>query len=203
MIASENSNYKDNLKDYREERLKINTKLVQKSIEKIAELDGALSLNNVSKMTFAMANLMENEIGLSPSTISKNKVYKALINEAKYKQTRKSKINQKSFIPNGSMADIKLKNFELITINNQMKVELDSYKHIMKNYKENVPIDELKKYHEAKDYKLLLQVSKGLLFRILEVELAIIDDDTGELVVSPYGDDILLSKKALNLILED
>lgn len=203
MTTSDHSNYKDNLKSYREEKVKVNKHLVKRAIEQIVSLNGELSLNNVSKMTFAIADPIENEKGLSPSTLSKNSSYKSLIDEAKYNQKRKVRTNKKAFIPNGSMADIKLKNFELISINNKLKTELDSYKYVLKNYSGNISIEDIKKHKELKDYKLLIQVARGLVQRILETELAMIDDETNELVVAPYGDDILLSKKALNFILEE
>lgn len=200
---SDTPKYQDNLKGYREKASLINEVLVAKAIEYIVSIDGALSLNNLSQVSFSIADATLGEKGLSPSTLSKNKSYKNLIDTAKYNQKRTKRTDKKTYTPNGSMADVKLQNFELIALNNKLSKELETYKYVLKNYTQETSVDNILDKEEFKNYKMLLQITKGLVKRILETELAMVDEETKELVISPYGDEVLLSKKAFNFIFEE
>lgn len=71
----------DNLKIYRDEKVKRNTELLKRAIEHIKQYSGTISMSNVSKVSYEIAK--DNENGLSVPALSKNKLYKALIEEAK------------------------------------------------------------------------------------------------------------------------
>ena len=73
---------KDNLKGFRDKRVEINVMLIQKTIDKIVALNGELSANNVSKTSYLVADSALGEKGISPSAISKNIIYKQMIQKA-------------------------------------------------------------------------------------------------------------------------
>jgi hypothetical protein len=73
----------DNLAQYREERLKRNIKLIKNSIAHIQSLGGIITFSSVSKVTHDLAIGEKGEKGISLSTISKSKIYRALVDEAK------------------------------------------------------------------------------------------------------------------------
>jgi len=71
----------DNLKSYRDEKVKRNTALVKRCINHIKQYGGNISLSNVSKVSYDIAK--DDENGLSVPALSKNKLYKNLVEQAK------------------------------------------------------------------------------------------------------------------------
>lgn len=72
---------RDNLKSYRDEKVRKNTVLVKRCISHIQKYGGNISLSNVSKVSYDI--VQDTEKGLSVPALSKNKLYKNLVEQAK------------------------------------------------------------------------------------------------------------------------
>ena len=83
---------KDNLEQYRLDKVEKNLKFVKKAIEHLKRFNIEITLSNVSKTTHDLSS--EIQKGLSISALCKNKIYKELIDKEKnngYLQKEQSK----------------------------------------------------------------------------------------------------------------
>jgi len=121
---------KDNFKNYRMEKVESNTKLIQKAIDSIISINGIISNNNVSKTTYLIADEKIKEKGITPSAISKNNIYKNLIEQAKYqKNDYKEGISKYS-----TGGDLRIEVFKLNTEREKLKKENKVLKELLKKY---------------------------------------------------------------------
>lgn len=119
----------NNLAEYRAFQEEKNKELVLKSIKYIKSLNGIINFSTVSQVTYDIADPLKNEKGLTLAGLSKNKLYRSLIEKAKLSQN--IDINLKSnrdFYENSSnsnmtVADIKLQLHELRVKNVNLKME--------------------------------------------------------------------------------
>ena len=198
----------NNLAEYRAFQEEKNKELVLKSIKYIKSLNGIINFSTVSQVTYDIADPLKNEKGLTLAGLSKNKLYRSLIEKAKLSQN--IDINLKSnrgFYENSSnsnmtVADIKLQLHELRVKNVNLKMENKILSEQMKtlssapNTIEPVSDDMLKKY------KFLYQICSNLISRLLELEVAYIDLERTTLNVQIY-DDVILQKEALEILYKD
>lgn len=198
----------NNLAEYRAFQEEKNKELVLKSIKYIKSLNGIINFSTVSQVTYDIADPLKNEKGLTLAGLSKNKLYRSLIEKAKLSQN--IDINLKSnrgFYENSSnsnmtVADIKLQLHELRVKNVNLKMENKILSEQMKtlsstpNTVETVSDDMLKKY------KFLYQICSNLISRLLELEVAYIDLERTTLNVQIY-DDVILQKEALDILYKD
>ena len=198
----------NNLAEYRAFQEEKNKELVLKSIKYIKSLNGIINFSTVSQVTYDIADPLKNEKGLTLAGLSKNKLYRSLIEKAKLSQN--IDINLKSnrdFYENSSnsnmtVADIKFQLHELRVKNVNLKMENKILSEQMKtlsstpNTVETVSDDMLKKY------KFLYQICSNLISRLLELEVAYIDLERTTLNVQIY-DDVILQKEALEILYKD
>lgn len=188
---------RDNLKKYRNERVEINTKLIKKAIDNIISMSGELSANNVSRTTYLVADSKINEKGISPSAISKNKIYKSLIQEAIVrKKTSKGSFDYKTD------GDIRIELFQIRVEKEKLIKENLLLKGLLKKYGGDSTLAEISQYQEIEKIELIKQATKGLVNRLFELELAEYNASTGELVLAQLHD-VLLSSTGYKLIIGD
>lgn len=188
---------RDNLKKYRNERVEINTKLIKKAIDNIISMSGELSANNVSRTTYLVADSKINEKGISPSAISKNKIYKSLIQEAIVrKKTSKGSFDYKTD------GDIRIELFQIRVEKEKLIKENLLLKGLLKKYGGDLTLVEISQYQEIEKIELIKQATKGLVNRLFELELAEYNASTGELVLAQLHD-VLLSSTGYKLIIGD
>ena len=84
---------KDNLKTYRAEKVQKNLNLVKRAIEHLKKYELNISLSNVSKITYDIAN--ESEKGITIAGLSQNETYKNLIEQEQHNQVLKENKNSK------------------------------------------------------------------------------------------------------------
>lgn len=188
---------RDNLKNFRSKQIEINTKLIQKAIDNIFNLEGVLSNNNVSKTTYLVADEKLGETGITPSAISKNNIYKSLIQKAKYRKNDKSNVSYFS-----SSGDIKMELFKLKVEQEKLKKENIILKKLLKKYGGDLTMIDITNYEDNEKSQLIKQASKGLIQRLFELGLAEHNFDTGELVLVHLGD-VLLNEYGYSLIIGD
>lgn len=198
----------NNLAEYRAFQEEKNKELVLKSIKYIKSLNGIINFSTVSQVTYDIADPLKNEKGLTLAGLSKNKLYRSLIEKAKLSQNIDINLkSNRSFYENSSnsnmtVADIKLQLHELRVKNVNLKMENKILSEQMKtlsstpNTVETVSDDMLKKY------KFLYQICSNLISRLLELEVAYIDLERTTLNVQIY-DDVILQKEALEILYKD
>jgi hypothetical protein len=198
----------NNLAEYRAFQEEKNKELVLKSIKYIKSLNGIINFSTVSQVTYDIADPLKNEKGLTLAGLSKNKLYRSLIEKAKLSQNININLkSNRSFYENSSnsnmtVADIKLQLHELRVKNVNLKMENKILSEQMKtlsfvsNPVETVSDDMLKKY------KFLYQICSNLISRLLELDVAYIDLERTTLNVQIY-DDVILQKEALEILYKD
>ncbi|MGJ0357559.1 hypothetical protein [Aliarcobacter cryaerophilus] len=198
----------NNLAEYRAFQEERNKELVLKSIKHINSLDGTINFSTVSQVTYDIADPLKNEKGLTLAGLSKNKLYRSLIEKAKLSQN--IDINLKSnrgFYENSSnsnmtVADIKLQLHELRVKNVNLKRENKILSEQMKTLSSTPNTVELVSDDMLKKYKFLYQICSNLISRLLELEVAYIDLERTTLNVQMY-DDVILQKEALEILYKD
>lgn len=198
----------NNLAEYRAFQEEKNEELVLKSIKYIKSLNGIINFSTVSQVTYDIADPLKNEKGLTLAGLSKNKLYRSLIEKAKLSQN--IDINLKSnrgFYENSSnsnmtVADIKLQLHELRVKNVNLKMENKILSEQMKTLSSTVSTVEPVSDDMLKKYKFLYQICSNLISRLLELDVAYIDLERTTLNVQMY-DDVILQKEALEILYKD
>jgi hypothetical protein len=198
----------NNLAEYRAFQEEKNKELVLKSIKYIKSLNGIINFSTVSQVTYDIADPLKNEKGLTLAGLSKNKLYRSLIEKAKLSQN--IDINLKSnrgFYENSSnsnmtVADIKLQLHELRVKNVNLKMENKILSEQMKTLSSTLSTVEPVSDDMLKKYKFLYQICSNLISRLLELDVAYIDLERTTLNVQIY-DDVILQKEALEILYKD
>jgi hypothetical protein len=183
----------DNFKKYRDKRSMINIKLIQKSIDNIVAMRGEITGNNVSKTTYLIADIEAGEKGITPSAISKNTIYRTLIEKAKILST--NNINSINRITDG---DMRMNLFNLRVEKEKLRRENIILRELLKKYGGDLSSIDIKNYENIEKIELIKQASIGLVQRLFELGIAEYDTTNGALV-----GDILLDMQGYSLIIGD
>lgn len=198
----------NNLAEYRAFQEEKNKELVLKSIKHINSLNGIINFSTVSQVTYDLADPLKNEKGLTLAGLSKNKLYRSLIEKAKLSQNIDINLkSNRSFYENSSnsnmtVADIKLQLHELRVKNVNLKMENKILSEQMKTLSSTVSTVEPVSDDMLKKYKFLYQICSNLISRLLELDVAYIDLERTTLNVQIY-DDVILQKEALEILYKD
>ena len=198
----------NNLAEYRAFQEEKNKELVLKSIKYIKSLNGIINFSTVSQVTYDIADPLKNEKGLTLAGLSKNKLYRSLIEKAKLSQNININLkSNRSFYENSSnsnmtVADIKLQLHELRVKNVNLKMENKILSEQMKTLSSTVSTVEPVNDDMLKKYKFLYQICSNLISRLLELDVAYIDLERTTLNVQIY-DDVILQKEALEILYKD
>lgn len=198
----------NNLAEYRAFQEEKNKELVLKSIKYIKSLNGIINFSTVSQVTYDIADPLKNEKGLTLAGLSKNKLYRTLIEKAKLSQNIDINLkSNRSFYENSSnsnmtVADIKFQLHELRVKNVNLKMENKILSEQMKTLSSTVSTVEPVSDDMLKKYKFLYQICSNLISRLLELDVAYIDLERTTLNVQIY-DDVILQKEALEILYKD
>lgn len=198
----------NNLAEYRAFQEEKNKELVLKSIKYIKSLNGIINFSTVSQVTYDIADPLKNEKGLTLAGLSKNKLYRSLIEKAKLSQNIDINLKlNRGFYENSSnsnmtVADIKLQLHELRVKNVNLKMENKILSEQMKTLSSTVSTVEPVSDDMLKKYKFLYQICSNLISRLLELDVAYIDLERTTLNVQIY-DDVILQKEALEILYKD
>ena len=198
----------NNLAEYRAFQEEKNKELVLKSIKYIKSLNGIINFSTVSQVTYDIADPLKNEKGLTLAGLSKNKLYRSLIEKAKLSQNININLkSNRSFYENSSnsnmtVADIKLQLHELRVKNVNLKMENKILSEQMKTLSSTVSTVEPVSDDMLEKYKFLYQICSNLISRLLELDVAYIDLERTTLNVQIY-DDVILQKEALEILYKD
>ena len=188
----------DNLSKYRERQQEQNQALVQRAIEHIQQLNGDVNFSLISKVTYDIADATKGEEGISLAGLSKNKIYRSMIEKAKLSNGVNSDNLKNSAKSRVSIGDIQM-SFHAIRVENA-KLKMEN-KVLSERLKEiNAPVQELGNIdmNIMKQYDEMKQVCSSLVSRLLELELAYIDNEKKTLNIAIY-DEVILQKQSLEL----
>lgn len=198
----------NNLAEYRAFQEEKNKELVLKSIKYIKSLNGIINFSTVSQVTYDIADPLKNEKGLTLAGLSKNKLYRSLIEKAKLSQNIDINLKsnrgsyENSSNSNMTVADIKLQLHELRVKNVNLKMENKILSEQMKTLSSTVSTVEPVSDDMLEKYKFLYQICSNLISRLLELDVAYIDLERTTLNVQIY-DDVILQKEALEILYKD
>lgn len=190
----------DNLITYRKKQRIQNEELIRRAIEHIVRLNGDVSFSMVSKVTYDIANRDVGEDGISLAGISKNRLYRGMVEKAKASQSLKTNQAERN-IKNLSIGDIQMSmhslRIELAKLKKENRVlsQMLEAKEPLREIVEGVPL------HLVEHAKELRRAGKSMIERLLELELVYIDTQAQTLCVAMY-DDVVMPKGAFELFFE-
>ena len=189
----------DNLLKHKELLQKRNKGLIERAIAHIDQLGGAISMSVVSRVTYEIANSEDKEKGITLAGISKNPIYRSLVEQAKLENERKERkegTSRKTHLKHYSDGDIRM-------MLHVLRVEKDELKRTNKilrqQIKEEINVIETSEPIEdvlIKEYNSIRNIARSMANRLCELELAYIDANTETLKVMHY-DEILVPPEAL------
>lgn len=198
----------NNLAEYRAFQEEKNKELILKAIKYIKTLNGIINYSTVSQVTYDFADPLKKEKGLTLAGVSKNKLYRSLIDKAKLSQNidinleSNQNFYESSSNNNTTVADIKLQLHELRVKNVNLKMENKILSEQMRTLSTTPNSVETVSEDMFKKYKYVYQICSNLISRLLELDVAYIDLQRSTLNVQVY-DDVLLQKEALEILYKD
>lgn len=190
---------RNNLKEYKRKQQEINAKLVQRAIEHIKKLGGNLSVNNVSRTTYEIANPDKGEKGLTPAAISKNQLYKTMLLKAKAEKNNYTQDNTKLM----TIGDLEVKLYQEKVKNKELSIKIkileDQLSKISLVEKQNSRPKSLEQdcMDIRKENKHLKSLLKGIISTLAKLDMVEMVD--GDIRISLY-DVVLLNKENLKRI---
>ena len=191
----------NNLSVYRQKLAQINETLIQKAIEHIVRLGGEVTFSSVSKVTYDIADQQNGESGLTLAAISKNKIYRSMVEKAQVSRLIAGEKQKYSPTMKYSIGDMQFSLHELRVQN--AKLKMDNKILVQKLKEVHIPIKEVGNIEETiiKKAKEIQNIANSMVNRLLELELAYIDTSLSTLNVAMY-DTVLVTKEALNLFFQ-
>ena len=186
----------DNLLKHKELLQQRNKALVERAIAHINQLGGAISMSIVSRVTYEIARSEDKEKGITLAGISKNPIYRHLVEQAKVENERKEGISRRTSTMQYSDGDIRMMLHAVRVENNELK---RSNKILTQQLREETHVIETSEPIEdtlIKEYNTIRNIARSMTSRLCELELAYIDANTGTLKVMHY-DEILVPQDAL------
>jgi len=191
----------DNLSRYKESMVERNEALVRRSVEHIVGIGGVPTFSLVSRVTYDLADREAGEKGLTAAALSKNPLYREIILGAR-ESAESSGRRGGHASGTGRLADgdarmalhsLRIENAKLRRDNAILKDRL-SRKPTPEPSASPLPQKLLDECAETR------RISKSFVYRLMELELALVDERSGNLVLANFGD-VLLKKEALELLL--
>jgi hypothetical protein len=180
---------KDNLEQYRQDKVEKNLKFVKKAIEHLKKFNIEITLSNVSRTTYDLSS--ETQKGLSISALCKNKIYKELIDKEKNndclpKDQSKNSFNSKT-LKEMSEPELIAEIYKLKADNLQKDKEISVFKDLLSEYK----IDTKKTVNDSLNDKELYLALEHILTVLLDKEILYIDEKSFDVILSVYNNKIL------------
>lgn len=193
-LRSEN----DNLKIFRNKKSTLTEQLLSRSLDELVQLKAVINQKTVCAMMDKLANTEEKEFKaiISPSAISKNKIYKNMILEAK-ERVQLSDKSKKTYKLDG---DKKLEIFQLKTIIAKKEAKIKELESIIyrANIQHNKTTSNINIQFQEANFK---EITKDLKEYILDEGFAYIDKNNN--LVDESTGNILIASNILKDLLND
>ena len=186
----------DSLDRYREKLGEINERLVRKAVERILEMGGAPSFSLVSRLTRDLADREKGEKGLTAAAISKNPVYREIVQTAQRSASKERKPGSSG--PRMSEGDARMLLHELRIENAKLKREnrILADRLAMRPAPQSVASEVPEKL--VADLREMRGIAKSVVQRLMEEELAYIDE-AGNLILALY-ETPLAKREAMEIV---
>jgi hypothetical protein len=178
----------NNLNKYREEQTKNNEILIRKAIAHIDALGGKITFSSVSKVSYDLAPSIGKEKGLSSAGITKNSIYRSLVNEAKARQSLGEIVPVKK---NLSQGDMHLTLHALRVEVEKLRIEKKTLKHKLKEIPCSIQNIEPIRNEIIMMNNQLKDIAKTMVNQLCDLEIAYIDLETRSLRLAVYGTTIV------------
>lgn len=181
---------KDNLEQYRLDKVERNLKFVKKAIEHLKKFNIEVTLSNVSKTTYDLSS--ETQKGLSISALFKNKIYKELIDKEKNNSCSPREQSKNSFssktLKEMSEPELIAEIYKLKAANLQKDTEIATLKDLLSEYKIDSSNKIVENTNNDKELNLALE---HILTTLLEKEILYIDNKSLDVMLTVYNIKIL------------
>jgi hypothetical protein len=181
---------KDNLEQYRLNKVEKNLKFVKKAIEHLKKFNIEITLSNVSKTTYDLSS--EAQKGLSISALCKNKIYKELIDKEKNNDCLPKEQSKNSFssktLKEMSEPELIAEIYKLKADNLQKDKEIAIFKDLLSEYKIDLSNKIVENTNNDKELNLALE---HILETLLEKEILYIDSKSLDVMLTVYNIKIL------------
>ena len=185
----------DNLDNYRNKRLEKNEALIKKAISYIQSLSGEVTFSTVSKLSYELADIKNKEKGLTVAGITKNKLYRALVEKGQSSPLAIEKTNKKAKY---SVGDLNLSLHRLRVENEKLKQDNKILTLKLKEVPDTVQLVEPVRDEIIEKNNHLQDISKSIVHRLCELEFAYIDANTRTLVLAHSGE-VVIHREALEI----
>ena len=174
----------NNLDNFREKLTNVNEILIKKSIAHVQSLGGEITFASISKVSHDLAISLGKEKGLTSAGITKNPLYRSLVEEAKAKQALGE------FVPikkNLSQGDMHLTLHALRVEVEKLRIEKKTLEHKLRETPDRIQNVEPVRDEIIMMNNQLRDIAKAMVNQLCELELAYVDLDTRSLVLAVYG----------------
>lgn len=195
----------NNLELNREKTMKRNKALIIRAIEHIKSLNGIINYSTISQVTYDISEPLKKEKGISPSGITKNELYKSLIDKAKYYKVNYNNLesNKNSYSnKNNTIVDVRLQLLELRVKVSKLKMENKTLEKQLKTLNMNSNTVDTVNENIVEKYKYFSQICTNLISRLLELDIAYIDLNNTTLNVQMY-DDVIMQRESFELLYKE
>ncbi|MCT7910659.1 hypothetical protein N5912_02345 [Arcobacter lacus] len=181
---------KDNLEQYRLNKVEKNLKFVKKAIEHLKKFNIEVTLSNVSKTTYDLSS--DTQKGLSISALCKNKIYKELIDKEKNngylpKEQSKNYFSSKT-LKEMSEPELIAEIYKLKAYNFQKDKEIAIFKDLLSEYKIDAANKIVENTNNDKELNIALE---HILETLLEKEILYIDNKSLDVMLTVYNNKII------------
>jgi len=182
------------LKENQTKKQQINIKLIKKCIKYLIENNLPVNLSQVSRVSYILADINKNEKGLTTAALSKNKLYKNLIEQAalKQKKTLEELTAVEYEIPK---ADLRVQLHNQKIENEKLKLELKILKDQLSKVEilklNSIPQDKtIEECRELKqNYLKVKSALVGILDKLFQEKIAEVKDN--KVVLAYFNDELL------------
>ena len=189
----------DNLKKHQEALVERNTALVKRAIAHIRELGGEITMSIVSKVTYEIADRENGEKGITLAGISKNTIYRSLVEQAAADaQTGEKRNRYGRHSRHYSDGDIRMMLHALRTENAMLKRENTILSQQLKEIPNVIETTEPIPDMIIREYNGVKNAARSMVSRLCEMELTYVDIETECLKVALYNE-VIVPKEALKL----
>ncbi|WP_304545999.1 hypothetical protein [Sulfurimonas microaerophilic] len=185
-----------NASKYQQSQKEISIELIKDAIKHIQGLGGIVNQSSVSRVTFDLADVSKKQKGLTPSAISKNEIYRGLVDEASHYKN----INTHTTLKDYSEADIRIQLASLRVKYSLLKDENKILKDKQQDYQEQEFMEQktiLQGINIDEEGHLFKHALKDIVNTLLLENITYIDSNTSSLKLSIY-DTLLLDGMILH-----
>jgi len=186
----------NNLQKYQQSLVERNTALIKRAIAHIKEFEGEITKSIVSKITYEIADPEKKEKGITLAGISKNSIYRTLIEEAAA-DTSKGRREFRG-ARQYTDGDIRMMLHAIRVENAQIKRENTILSQQLKEMPNVIEPTQTIPDKLIQEYNAIKNIARSMVSRLCEMEMTYIDIENECLKVAHYNE-VIVPEEALKL----